>query len=269
MGSEGITPRTEDFARWYQDVIQVAELADHSPVRGCMVIRPNGYAIWEKIVAALDKMIKDTGHQNAYFPLLIPRELHPPRGGAYRGVRAGTGGRDARGRRKARGASTSSGQRPRRSYTACSRSGCSPIGTFRCSSISGPTSSAGKCRPPVPEDHGVPLAGGAHRACDRGGGGGGDAEDARGLPDLRRGVHGPTGLCRTEDPILGNAGAKPGPTPIEAMMQDGKALQAGTSHNLGQNFAKTFGLQYQTADNHIGILLEHHRGACRPASWAH
>ena len=75
MGSEGITPRAEDFSRWYQDVIQVAELADHSPVRGCMVIRPNGYAVWEKIVAALDGMIKETGHQNAYFPLFIPQSF--------------------------------------------------------------------------------------------------------------------------------------------------------------------------------------------------
>ena len=72
MGEEGITPRSKDFAQWYQDVVQRAELADHSPVRGCMVIRPNGYAIWEKIQQGLDRLIKQSGHQNAYFPIFIP-----------------------------------------------------------------------------------------------------------------------------------------------------------------------------------------------------
>jgi len=61
-----------DFSEWYQEVIDQAELADMAPVRGCMVIRPYGYALWENIVAILDKKIKDTGHQNAAFPLMIP-----------------------------------------------------------------------------------------------------------------------------------------------------------------------------------------------------
>ncbi|MBK8230331.1 MAG: proline--tRNA ligase [Candidatus Eisenbacteria bacterium] len=75
MGNDAITPREKDFSQWYLDVIKVAELADHSPVRGCMVIRPNGYAIWEKIQAGLDRRIKETGHQNAYFPLFIPESF--------------------------------------------------------------------------------------------------------------------------------------------------------------------------------------------------
>jgi prolyl-tRNA synthetase len=70
-----ITPRSQDFGRWYTDVIRRAELADYSPVKGCMVIRPYGYAIWELIQAGLDRRIKATGHVNAYFPLLIPRSL--------------------------------------------------------------------------------------------------------------------------------------------------------------------------------------------------
>ena len=78
-GGEGqvteITPRTEDFSRWYTDVIRRAELADYSPVKGCMVIRPYGYAIWELIQQGLDRRIKATGHVNAYFPLLIPQSL--------------------------------------------------------------------------------------------------------------------------------------------------------------------------------------------------
>ncbi len=70
-----ITKRSEDYSRWYQDVIQAAELADNSPVRGCMVIRPNGYAIWENIQRTLDDKFKELGHVNAYFPLLIPKSF--------------------------------------------------------------------------------------------------------------------------------------------------------------------------------------------------
>ncbi len=70
-----ITPRSEDFSRWYTDVIRRAELADYSPVKGSMVIRPYGYAIWELMQADLDRRFKATGHVNAYFPLFIPESL--------------------------------------------------------------------------------------------------------------------------------------------------------------------------------------------------
>jgi len=70
-----ITPRSEDFSKWYTDVIRRAELADYSPVKGSMVIRPYGYAIWELMQASLDAKLKATGHVNAYFPLFIPESL--------------------------------------------------------------------------------------------------------------------------------------------------------------------------------------------------
>jgi prolyl-tRNA synthetase len=70
-----ITSQSEDFSRWYLDVVRRAELADYSPVKGCMVIRPYGYAIWELIQQALDRRFKATGHVNAYFPLFIPESL--------------------------------------------------------------------------------------------------------------------------------------------------------------------------------------------------
>jgi prolyl-tRNA synthetase len=70
--AQKITPRAKDFSEWYGDVIAHAELADYSPVRGCMVIRPHGYRLWELMQRALDDMIKATGHRNAYFPLFIP-----------------------------------------------------------------------------------------------------------------------------------------------------------------------------------------------------
>ena len=72
---KAITSRAEDYARWYTDVVLRAELADYSPVKGCMVIRPYGYAIWEAIQRTLDAEIKATGHQNAYFPLFIPESF--------------------------------------------------------------------------------------------------------------------------------------------------------------------------------------------------
>ena len=72
---ESITPQSQDFGRWYIDVVRRAELADYSPVKGCMVIRPYGYAIWELMQQGLDRRFKATGHVNAYFPLLIPEGL--------------------------------------------------------------------------------------------------------------------------------------------------------------------------------------------------
>lgn len=73
--SKAITPRETDYSKWYNDIVVEADLADHSAVRGCMVIKPHGYAIWEKMQQNLDRMFKETGHVNAYFPLFIPKSL--------------------------------------------------------------------------------------------------------------------------------------------------------------------------------------------------
>jgi prolyl-tRNA synthetase len=70
-----LTSRSENYSQWYNDLVIKADLAENSAVRGCMIIKPYGYAIWEKIQAQLDKMFKETGHQNAYFPLLIPKSF--------------------------------------------------------------------------------------------------------------------------------------------------------------------------------------------------
>ena len=74
MGKE-IPSRSEDYSLWYNELVKKADLAEHSDVRGCMVIKPYGYSIWEKMQQALDKMFKDTGHSNAYFPLFVPKSL--------------------------------------------------------------------------------------------------------------------------------------------------------------------------------------------------
>lgn len=72
---EAITSRDEDFAKWYTDIVKKAELVDYSGVKGCMVIRPYGYAIWENIQADLDRRFKETGHENVYMPMFIPESL--------------------------------------------------------------------------------------------------------------------------------------------------------------------------------------------------
>ena len=74
MGKK-LTKRTEDYSKWYNELVVKADLAENSSVRGCMVIKPYGYAIWEKMQKQLDQMFKDTGHQNAYFPLFVPKSL--------------------------------------------------------------------------------------------------------------------------------------------------------------------------------------------------
>src|SRR3546814_15646627 len=70
-----LTSKEEDDSQWYNDLTREAGLAEHSAVRGCMVIKPYGYSIWEKMQGALDQMFKDTGHSNAYFPLFIPKSF--------------------------------------------------------------------------------------------------------------------------------------------------------------------------------------------------
>ena len=74
MGNK-ITSRKEDYSKWYNDIVINADLAENSEVRGCMVIKPYGFSIWELMKKELDQMFKDTGHQNAYFPLFVPKSL--------------------------------------------------------------------------------------------------------------------------------------------------------------------------------------------------
>ncbi len=79
--SKGITSKNEDYSQWYNDIVIKADLAEHSAVKGCMVIKPYGYSIWEKMQAVLDQKFKDTGHSNAYFPYsflshFFPRKPH-------------------------------------------------------------------------------------------------------------------------------------------------------------------------------------------------
>ena len=87
--------REQNFPEWYQAVVRDGDMAETSPVRGCMVIKPWGWGVWERIQAELDARIKETGHDNCYFPLFIPLELHREGGRARRRLRQGDGGRHA------------------------------------------------------------------------------------------------------------------------------------------------------------------------------
>ena len=164
-----LTPQADDFPRWYQDVVAKAELADNGPVRGTMVIRPYGYAIWERMQAEVDARIKAAGAAERLLPAVHPRELPRARGRARRGLQPRAGGGHPRRRQGARGAAGRAaherdGHRrvhgqvgpelPRPAAAA------QPVGQRR---------ALGAAPAPVPAHHRVPLAGGPHRARDRGG----------------------------------------------------------------------------------------------------
>ena len=169
MPKGAIVTREEDFPRWYQEVIAGAELADYSPVKGCMVIRPYGYAIWELIQQAFDRRFKATGHVNAYFPLFIPesllmREKEHVEGFAPQ-VAWVTRGGDEGSRREARrpadfGSPGRDDVRQVDQVVARPADSDQPVGQRR---------AMGEGHPSVPAHDGVPLAGRAHGARHRGG----------------------------------------------------------------------------------------------------
>ncbi len=247
---KALTPRATDFSAWYNEVIMRAQLADYSPVRGCMVIRPNGYALWEKMQRALDGLFKDTGHVNAYFPLFIPKSfLHRRKPSTAEGF-AKECAVVTHGRRQ--GAGRAAGRSGRRSETIIGNTDVPKwIQSYRdlpllinqwCNVVRWEMRTRLFLRTAEflwQEGHT------AHATED--GGRGRDAADGQRLPPVRRGVDGDAGPGRPEDrrPEVPRGRLH---LCIEALMQDGKALQAGTSHFLGQNFAKAFDVTFQTEE---------------------
>lgn len=250
MGENGITPRSEDFSRWYQDIVQKAELADHSPVRGCMVIRPTGYAVWEKIQRGLDDLIKETGHQNAYFPIFIPesfikREAEHIEGFAPElAVVTHAGGEKLEEPLVVRPTSETIIYSMFAKWVQSYRDLPLLINQWanvvrwemrtrlflRTTEFLWQEGHTAHATEQEAEEETLQMLEVYRRF----------AEEWMALPvycGLKTDAERFAGAVRTYS--------------IEAMMQDGKALQAGTSHNLGQNFAKTFELQYQTADNEM------------------
>jgi prolyl-tRNA synthetase len=250
---QGITPRATDFSAWYNDAVMRAELADYSPVRGCMVIRPNGYAIWELMQGALDGMFKETGHRNAYFPLFIPQSFLEKEAEHVEGfapevaVVTRAGGKELEEPLVVRPTSETiiydSFAKWVHSYRDL------PLLINQWANI---VRWEMRTRLFLRTTEFLWQEGHTAHASDE------DAEQ-----EARRML----GVYRRFDeewmamPVL--TGAKTVTEKfagalrtyaVEALMQDNRSIQAGTSHHLGQNFARAFGVQYQTAEGGLAYV---------------
>jgi prolyl-tRNA synthetase len=245
--AKGITPRAEDYSRWYGDVIARAELADYSPVRGCMVIRPHGYALWENMQKVLDRKFKETGHQNAYFPLLIPESFMKKEAEHVEGfapecaVVTHGGGKELEEPLYIRPTSETIIWDMYRKWIMSYRD--LPLLINQWANVlrwemrtrlflrtteflwqEGHTAHATE-----EEAHEEALRMLDVYATF--------AEETMAVPVIR-------GVKTDSEKFAGAVRTYS----IEAMMQDGKALQSGTSHDLGQNFSKAFDVTYQDAE---------------------
>jgi len=242
-----ITPQSEDFSRWYLDVVRRAELADYTPVKGCMAIRPYGYAIWELIQQGLDRRFKETGHVNAYFPLFIPesllmREAEHVEGFAPQVAWVTRGGdEDLEERLIIRptseviiGTMYSKWIKSWRDLPVLINQWANVV---RWEKVT---------RPFIRTTEFLWQEG--HTAHET---------EAEAQDETRRilGIYKEFVETELAMPVIDGqksdsekfAGASRTYS-IEALMGDGRALQAGTSHNLGQNFAKAFEIQFQGRD---------------------
>src|SRR5438128_11915569 len=241
-----LTTRAQDFSAWYNEVVLRAELADYSPVRGCMIIRPNGYAIWERMQRALDDMFKATGHRNAYFPLLIPESFLHREAAHVEGFAPETavvthgGGKKLDEPLIVRPTSETiiyamfaKWVQSYRDLPLLMNQWCNVVRwemrtrlflrTLEFLWQEGHTAHATHDEA---EEEARKILGLYRRF----------AEEWMAMPVI-------TGAKTESEKFAGALRTYA----IEALMQDNKALQAGTSHNLGQNFAKAFTVQYQTA----------------------
>ncbi len=245
--NKALTPRATDFSAWYNEVIMRAELADYSPVRGCMVIRPNGYAIWEQMQKALDEMFKETGVQNAYFPLFIPQSFLAKEAQHVEGFAPETavvthgGGKLLEEPLVVRPTSEtiiysmfSKWIQSYRDLPLLMNQWCNVVRwemrtrlflrTLEFLWQEGHTAHATEAEA---EAETVMILGIYRKFM----------EEWMAMPVL-------TGRKTDSERFAGALRTYS----CEALMQDNKALQAGTSHNLGQNFAKAFDMTFQTAE---------------------
>lgn len=248
--AERVTPRSQDFSQWYIDVIREAQLADHGPVRGTMVIRPYGYAIWEAIQRTLDGMFKATGHQNAYFPMFIPMSFlekekeHVEGFSPELAVVTIGGGKELEEPLVVRPTSETIINHMFAQWVQSYRD--LPLLINQWANV---VRWELRTRPFLrtleflwQEGHT------AHATAEEA-----EEETLRMLEVYRSFAFDAAAVpvvpgLKTEREKF--AGALRSYT-IEALLADGKALQSGTSHNLGQNFAKAFGTQYLDKDNQL------------------
>jgi prolyl-tRNA synthetase len=252
MAKEGITPRSRDYAQWYLDIVRGADLADYAEVvRGCIVFKPTGFALWEAIQSGLDQRIKATGHQNAYFPLLIPKSFLMKEAEHVEGFAP-----------EVAEVTYAGGEKLTEPYVIRPTSE-TIIGYFYAKWVrswrdlpllinqwANVVRWEMRTRPFLrtteflwQEGHTVHV----------------DEEDAeRETLKILHEVYADFVEKEMALPVIEGmktdkekfAGALRSYA-IEAMMQDGRALQAGTSHNLGQNFAKAFDITYTDQSNQV------------------
>lgn len=260
--SKEITSRAEDYSKWYNDIVKKAELADHSAVRGCMVIKPTGFAIWENMQKELDRMFKETGHVNAYFPLFVPKSLFEAEEKNAEGF--------------AKECAVVTHYRLKSSPDDKTKLIVDPEAKLEEELVVRPTSEAiiwNTYRDWIKSYRDLPLLINqwanvvrwemrtrmflrtaeflwqeGHTA---------HATKAEAIEEAKRmqDVYATFAEEYMAMPVIKGvkseserfAGADDTYT-IEALMQDGKALQAGTSHFLGQNFAKAFNVKYTSAE---------------------
>lgn len=248
--NKALPTRAADFSAWYNELIARAELADYSPVRGCMVIRPNGYAIWEQMQAALDKMFKDTGHQNAYFPLFIPQSFLAKEAEHVEGFVPETavvthgGGKELEEPLVVRptsetivGAMYAKWIQSYRDLPVLLNQWCNVVRWemrtrlfLRTTEFLWQEGHTAHATEAEAEAETLQMLG-VYRTFQ---------EQYLALPVI-------TGRKTDSERFAGALRTYA----LEAMMQDHKALQMGTSHNLGQNFAKAFEISFQTAEGTI------------------
>jgi prolyl-tRNA synthetase len=254
-----ITKMSADFDRWYTDVVRKAEMADYTPVRGCMVIRPYGYAVWENVQRAFDDMIKSSGHENMYFPLLIPEELLAREAKHVEGftpevawvTEAGSHGKLDKRLAIRPTSETIIGEVMRRyiqSYRdlpKLTNQWCNVVRWEMRTRLFLRTAEflwqEGHTFHETGEEarEEVELILGYYRDL---------AQDWLAIPVL-------SGMKSESEKFAGAVYSKS----IEAMMRDGQALQAGTSHYLGQNFAGAYDISFANRENR--------RDLCHTTSW--
>ena len=250
-----ITPRSEDFSQWYTDVILQTELCDYAPVRGCMIIRPYGYAIWERIQEEMDRRFKETGHQNVYFPMLIPeslllKEAEHVEGFAPEVAWVTQGGSEKLQERLA--------VRPTSETIFCTmyskwvqtwrdlpmkyNQWCSVMRWekttrpfLRTSEFLWQEGHTIHATPEEAQEETLTMLKVYQEV----------AENVLALPVY-------VGQKSEKEKFAGARATYS----MEAMMQDGKALQAGTSHNFGTNFAEAYNIQYQNKEGKLTYVHE-------------
>jgi len=256
--THGVTPQSEDFSSWYNELVLKAQLADRGAVRGTMVIRPYGYRIWELLQAELDGRIKDTGHDNAYFPLLIPESYFHREAEHVEGfspelaVVTYAGGKELEDRLVVRPTSETIIGEMMAKWVSSHRD--LPLLLNQWANIV-----RWELRPRLflrtteflwQEGHTAHI----------------DAIDAMRETMLALEMYSQVARDIAAMPVV--EGEKtPGERfagavrtfSIEGMMRDGKALQAGTSHYMGTNFAKAFGIQYTNDEERVEL--------CHTTSW--